>query len=121
MKMMTMKMEMIHIYASMTGCILPLSRAEKADVVLHYIQLEFFSVISWIVAAERCLFLVGLYSNNFLTPEKKLHYIFAMHSWNPVNPIGANGSRANERPPNLLWWLNARIYPKPEQVGRRRD
>ena len=70
-KMMTMKMNMTIIYASMTGCtspmdndckgmdcvILPLSRAEKADVVLHYIQLELFSAISWIVAAERSYFL----------------------------------------------------------------
>ena len=54
-----MKMKMTIIYASMTGCILPLSRAEKADVVFHYIQLELFSAISWI---ERCLFFVGLYT-----------------------------------------------------------
>ena len=69
--MMTMKMEMTIIYVSMTGCMLPLSRAEKADVVFHYIQLELFPAISWIVAAERCLFFVGLYSDNFLTPEIK--------------------------------------------------
>ena len=71
MKMMTMKMEMIHIYASMTGCILPLSRAEKADVVLHYIQLELSSAISWIVATEHCLFFVGLLYSKILDPEIK--------------------------------------------------
>ena len=74
-----MKMEMTIIYASMAGCILPLSRAGKADVVLHYIQLELFSAISWIVAAERCLFLVGLYSNNFLQPRKQTALYIQQH------------------------------------------
>ena len=85
-----MKMEMTIIYASMTGCILPLSRAEKADVVFHYIQLELFPAISWIVAAERCVFFVGLYARTIsCTPRKqKLHYIYK--HINPAHFLGVH-------------------------------
>ena len=63
MKIVTMKMNMAMPMQSMQCVILLLSRTEKADVVLHYIQLELFSAISWIVAAGRCLFFASLYSD----------------------------------------------------------
>ena len=50
---------------------MPLSRVDVADVVVYYIQLEVFSSISRVVTAESCLFLISLYSNSSLTPEKK--------------------------------------------------